>query len=79
MKLKALKAKVITPSFKEIRDGKARIISFLAKKARGMMARHVIDNRLTNPEDLKSFAKEGYRYDEDASTATEWVFSRPQP
>ncbi|WP_262690864.1 peroxide stress protein YaaA [Kordiimonas aestuarii] len=79
VKLKALKAKVITPSFREIKDGKARVISFLAKKARGMMARYAIDNRINDVEALKAFDLEGYRYDEESSTATEWVFSRPQP
>ncbi|WP_417451779.1 peroxide stress protein YaaA [Kordiimonas sp.] len=79
VKLKTLKAKVITPNFKEIRDGKARVISFLAKKARGMMARYIIDNRIEEVEALKDFDLDGYRYDETTSTATDWVFSRPQP
>lgn len=79
VKQKALKARVITPVFKEIKDGKARVISFLAKKARGMMARYVIDNRLTDAEALKAFSLEGYHFDADASTDSQWVFSRPQP
>lgn len=79
VKLKALKAPVITPVFKEIKDGQGRVISFLGKKARGMMARYVVDNRLTDVEALKAFDLEGYRFDDAASTATEWIFSRPQP
>ena len=79
VKLKALKVPVITPVFKEIKDGRGRVISFLAKKARGMMTRYVIDNRLTEVEALKSFNREGYGYDSAASTATQWVFSRAQP
>ncbi|NVJ71606.1 MAG: peroxide stress protein YaaA [Alphaproteobacteria bacterium] len=79
VKKKALKARVITPVFKEIKDGRARVISFLAKKARGMMTRYVIDNRIDNPEALKDFSEGGYRFDEQASTDDQWVFSRTQP
>ena len=79
VKQKALKARVITPVFKEIKEGRARVVSFMAKKARGMMTRFVIDNRLTNPEDLKKFTVGGYQYDATASTDDQWVFSRPQP
>lgn len=79
VKKKALKARVITPTFKEIKDGKARVISFLAKKARGMMARYAVDNRLTDAEALKAFDLEGYRFDPKASTDSDWVFSRKQP
>lgn len=76
---KALKARVITPVFKEVKDGNARVISFLAKKARGMMARYIVDGRINDVAELKAFDREGYQYDSAASTATEWVFSRPQP
>ncbi len=79
VKVKALKAEVITPVFKEIKDGKARVISFMAKKARGLMTRYAIDNRLTDVEQLKKFDREGYAFDAKASTADTWVFSRPQP
>ncbi|NVJ96610.1 MAG: peroxide stress protein YaaA [Alphaproteobacteria bacterium] len=79
VKKKALKARVITPVFKDIKDGKARVVSFLAKKARGMMARYVIDNRLMDAEALKSFDIGGYQFDANASTDTDWVFSRQQP
>jgi len=79
VKQKALKARVITPVFKEIKDGRARVVSFMAKKARGMITRYVIDNRLTNPEALKKFTVGGYRFDEASSTEDQWVFSRPQP
>jgi len=79
VKKNALKARVVTPVFKDIKDGKARVVSFLAKKARGLMTRYAIDNRITDPEALKAFDVEGYRYDEAASTADQWVFSRQQP
>lgn len=78
VKQKALKARVITPVFKEIKDGRARVVSFMAKKARGLMTRYVIDNRLTDPEALKNFTVGGYRFDEASSTDDQWVFSRPQ-
>ncbi len=76
---KVLKATVINCHFKELKDGKARILSFYAKKARGLMARFAIENRVTDPENLKAFDIEGYRFDASTSTANDWVFSRLQP
>ncbi|MCI3134697.1 peroxide stress protein YaaA [Phenylobacterium aquaticum] len=77
--LKALKAPVINVRFLEEKDGSAKIISFFAKKARGLMARYAIDHRLEKAVDLKAFDAEGYRFQPSASTDAEWVFSRPQP
>ena len=74
---KALKAPVIHCHFKEIKDAKASVVSFLAKKARGMMARHIVENRLGKPDELKTFGAGGYRFDAARSDATQWVFSRP--
>lgn len=79
VKKAALNAKVITPVFKDIKDGRARVVSFLAKKARGMMTRYAIDNRISEPEALKSFTVGGYSFDADASTDDQWIFSRLQP
>lgn len=79
VKARSLKAKVITPVFQDVKDGRARVISFLAKKARGMMARYIVDNRTTEPEELKNFSGGGYRFDPGQSTDTKWVFTRPQP
>jgi uncharacterized protein len=76
---KSLKARVITCHFKEIKDGEARILSFYAKKARGMMARFAIENRIDQPEGLKAFCAEGYAFDVAASKDDSLVFSRPQP
>jgi uncharacterized protein len=76
---KALKARIITCHFKEIKDGEARILSFYAKKARGLMARFAIERRLFDPESLKAFDSEGYCFDEAASKPNDWVFSRLQP
>ncbi len=73
---RALKLPVITPHFKERKDGVARIISFYAKKARGTMARYAIENRMKNASDLKSFEKDGYRFDPTLSTDSDWIFIR---
>lgn len=76
---KSLKAQVITPVFQEVKDGRARVISFLAKKARGMMARYIVDHEIDAPEGLKDFTQGGYAFAADQSTDSKWVFSRPQP
>jgi len=70
---------VVTPVFRDIKDGKARVISFFAKRARGGMARFALQQRLTRAEGLQAFDGGGYRFDLDASTETQWVFTRPQP
>ena len=67
---------VITPAFKEIRDGNAKMISFMAKRARGMMARFIVEGRLDRPEGMKDFTSGGYRYDPNLSTDTTWTFTR---
>ncbi len=73
---KALKLPVVTPHFREEKDGENRIISFFAKKARGTMARFVIDQRLETASDLKAFDRDGYRFQKAASTDTDWIFTR---
>ena len=73
---RGLKLRVITPVFLENRGGPLRIVSFFAKKARGALARHVIENRLTNPDDLASFATGGYRFMPDLSEGVRYVFLR---
>ena len=73
---KSLPGTVITPAFKEVRDGKPKMISFLAKKARGMMARYIISERIENPQNLKRFNEGGYQFDETLSTADTWTFIR---
>ena len=77
--LSALTPKVITPVFMEYKAGKAKIISFFAKKARGAMARYIIQNRLTQSDDLKGFDSGGYSYQPDQSDAHKWVFLRDYP
>ena len=77
--LTALKLRVITPVFMEERGGKAKIVSFFAKKARGAMARFVIQRRLTDPEGIKDFDLGGYGYRADLSDGDRWVFLRDYP
>jgi cytoplasmic iron level regulating protein YaaA (DUF328/UPF0246 family) len=74
---RALKLPVVTPHFRESKDGESRIISFFAKKARGGMARFAIDERIERAQDLKAFDRDGYAFDKAASTETEWIFIRP--
>ena len=75
----SLKARVITPVFKELRGGEAKIISFSAKRARGMLARYIIQQRLTEPTPLKKFGLDGYKFHKAGSTGDKWLFLRDQP
>lgn len=74
--MKVLKAKVITPVFKEFKNGDYKIVMMYTKHARGAMARFIVDNELENPEDLKLFSKDGYGFDANLSSEKEWVFTR---
>lgn len=78
VKPKLLNADVITPVFKDYKNGKYKIISFYAKKARGLMSAYVIKQRITDAEKLKQFDTDGYYYCPEQSTATEWVFLRDE-
>tara|TARA_X000001036_G_scaffold203509_1_gene191175 strand:- start:1664 stop:2437 length:774 start_codon:yes stop_codon:yes gene_type:complete len=69
---------VISPAFKDYKNGKYKIISFYAKKARGLMARWIIQNKVTDFENLKDFDVEGYKYSKAESTSTTPVFLRKQ-
>lgn len=72
----ALKLKVITPVFKDFKNGRYKIISFFAKKARGRMAAYIMKKGLKQPSALKRYTEDGYRFDADSSTAQEWIFLR---
>lgn len=74
-----LTARVVTPQFKEIKEGAPRIISFFAKKARGMMTRFIIQNRIEDPEGLKDFTEAGYAFNPALSAGDELVFTRDYP
>lgn len=74
--VKALKVPVITPEFKDYKDGKLKMISFFAKKARGLMVRYIVDTNAQTIDDLKGFNYEGYRYDDTLSKGNKLVFTR---
>lgn len=73
---KTLKLPIVTPQFREEKNGESRIVSFFAKKARGAMARFAIDERVEQVADLKAFNRDGYAFDKAASTDNEWIFIR---
>ena len=76
---KALKLNVITPVFMEVKDDKPRIVSFFAKRARGAMARHIIENRVTDLDGVKAFTAGGYAFEADLSEDGKPVFIRDYP
>ncbi len=76
IKTKELAAEIITPIFKDFKNGEYKIISFFAKKARGMMSRFIIKNRLSRPEQLKEFSNAGYFYNDRLTKGNQWVFTR---
>ena len=76
VKPKALKGQIIKPVFLDEKNGKFKVISFYAKKARGLMSRYIIENRLSKPEQLTGFDSEGYFFDAESSSAEELVFKR---
>lgn len=78
VKPKELDAQVITPIFKDCKNGQYKVISFYAKKARGMMARYIIENRISSVADLTQFDIAGYYFVEDESSPTELVFKREE-
>jgi cytoplasmic iron level regulating protein YaaA (DUF328/UPF0246 family) len=74
--VKKLKVPVITPEFKDYKDGKLKMISFFAKKARGLMVRYIIDTNAKTIDDLKGFNYEGYAFDANLSNGNKLVFTR---
>ena len=72
-------APVVTPVFKDEKNGQYKVVSFFAKKARGLMANYIIRQRLKKPEDLKRFTEAGYRYDAEASDEETFTFFRDEP
>jgi len=73
---KQLKATLVVPEFKELRDGKLKTISFYAKKARGMMVRYILDHDVNDVEGLKKFNLDGYAWSEGDSTGNSLIFTR---
>jgi len=73
-----INAEIIVPVFKDYKNGKYKIISFFAKKARGQMSAYIIKNKLKDPEDIKDFNVDGYKFNKSASSESNWVFQRRQ-
>jgi cytoplasmic iron level regulating protein YaaA (DUF328/UPF0246 family) len=74
--LKNVKARVITPVFKDFKNGTYKTIMVYAKQARGAMARYIVDHNITDPEEIKGFDTGGYHYDDNLSDGDVWVFTR---
>ena len=79
VKRKALQARIIDTEFRDLKNGQYKIISFYAKKARGLMARYVIKNRIRDPQALQQFDLQGYRYCAEQSGVDKLVFLRDHP
>lgn len=77
--VKALNLKVVTPVFMEVKENKPRIVSFFAKKARGAMARYLIENRVTYADGIREFAMGGYTFTPELSDDQKFVFLRDYP
>jgi cytoplasmic iron level regulating protein YaaA (DUF328/UPF0246 family) len=78
VRVKKLAAPVITPVFEDYKNGRYKVISFFAKRARGLMARYVIDHRIDEVEALKDFTVEGYAFVPAESDAHTWLFRRKE-
>ncbi|WP_194757110.1 peroxide stress protein YaaA [Aliidiomarina indica] len=78
VRVKQLDVPVVTPVFKDTKKGKLKVISFYAKKARGLMARYIIEKKPNSIEELKSFNAEGYQFSSELSTDKELVFTRAE-
>ncbi len=73
---KNLNARVITPVFKEVRGNGFKVVTVYAKKARGLMVRFIIQNRISHPDEMKLFEEAGYFFNDSLSKGGEWVFTR---
>lgn len=76
VKPKELNGEIITPAFKDYKAGQYKMIGVYAKKARGTLSRYIIQNQLSNPEDIKDFSGDGYQFNQSLSQANNWVFTR---
>lgn len=71
-------AEVVTPHFRDLKNGAYKFLSYYGKKARGMMADYMIRERIERPDDLKNFDRAGYSYNRELSSGTDWVFTRDE-
>jgi len=78
VKAKDLPYRIITPNFKDLKNGQYKMISFFAKRARGLMTRFIIQNQIDQPEALKDFNLDGYYFDPQSSTDDELIFLRDE-
>lgn len=78
VKSKKLRVPVIEPVFKDYKNGQFKVISFFAKKARGLMSAYIVKNKLTACEDIKHFDEGGYQYNEALSSVSKWTFTRKE-
>ncbi|MCF6225958.1 MAG: peroxide stress protein YaaA [Xanthomonadales bacterium] len=76
LKPKELNGQIITPAFKEYKNGEYKMIGVYAKKARGLLSRYIIQQQLNDPEDIKSFNVDGYKFSQKLSQGNTWVFAR---
>lgn len=74
-----LNARIITPTFKDLKNGRYKFLTFFAKKARGLMTSYLVKNRISSLKALKAFDWQGYYYSEDLSAGDDWVFLRDKP
>ena len=74
-----INGRIIDIDFKDAKNGQYKIISFYAKKARGLMTRYIIDQRLDNPEAIKAFDTAGYYFSPEQSSENKWIFLRDEP
>jgi len=79
VKPKELNGEIITPAFKELKNGDYKMIGIYAKKARGLLSRYIIQNQLSDIEDIKSFDVDGYSFNKKLSKDNNWVFTRKLP
>mgnify|MGYP001435558011 CR=1 FL=1 len=79
VKRKTLHARIIDTEFKDLKNGQYKIISFYAKKARGLMARYVIKQQIRDPLALQQFSEQGYRFSAEQSSVDKLVFLRDHP
>ena len=78
VKTASLNAEIVTPVFKDYKNGQYKVISFFAKKARGLMSAYIIKNKLNNPDQIKDFDWQGYTYNKSMSEGSELVFTRKE-
>lgn len=78
LQVDVINAEIIVPVFKDYKNGKYKIISFYAKKARGLMSAYIIKNKLKSPEDIKAFNVDGYKFNKSESNGRNLVFLRKQ-